>query len=187
VDAAIAIGRRIGSRHIAVLTGADPAREKSEQRAAMAANLRRLAGRAADDGMVLCVEAVDAGRLPRMLLHHLSDAIEVVRGADHPAVRLVFDFAHVQAMDGNVLNNMDAAWDMIELIQLAPCPEIQTAYLEWLGRWSSTGFTRGTALKVRTSGKTFLPKSCREMPYPVLSASERSVMTSTRGYGAHTA
>jgi len=178
VDAAISIGRRIGSRHIAVLTGADPIRENMEQRAAMAANLRRLAGRVADAGMVLCVEAVDGRRLPRMLLHHLPDAMEVVRAADHPAVRLIFDFAHVQAMDGNVLTNMDAAWDMIELIQLAdhpgrvepgageldfvrlideierrgfagPCelehrwsapgPEIQKAYLEWLGRWSSIG------------------------------------------------
>lgn len=178
VDAAIAVGRRIGSRHIAVLAGTDETCEKAEQRAAMAANLRRLADKVADAGMVLCVEAVDGRRLPRMLLHHLSDAMEVVRGADHPAVRLIFDFAHVQAMDGEILNNMDAAWDMIELFQLAdhpgrvepgagelnfvrlideierrgfagPCelehrwsapgPEIQKHYVEWLGRWSSTG------------------------------------------------
>ena len=119
---AIAIGRRIGSRHIAVLTGADPARARDVQRDAMAANLSRLADRAADAGMVLCVEAVNARRLPQMLLHHVSDAVEVVRNARHPAVRLIFDTAHVQAMDGDVLGNMDAAWDLIEMIQLADHP-----------------------------------------------------------------
>lgn len=119
---AIGIGRRIGSKHIAVLTGADPARTAAEQRDAMAANLARLANRVADAGMVLCVEAVNAQRLPQMLLHHLANAIEVVRKADHPAVRLIFDTGHVQAMDGDILGGMGAAWDLIELIQLADHP-----------------------------------------------------------------
>ena len=120
--AAIAMGRRIGSRHIAVVTGADPARTRAEQLHAMTANLARLADRVAEAGMMLCVEAVNAQRLPQALLHHLADAVDVVRGAGHPAVRLIFDTAHVQAMDGDILGNMDAAWDLIELIQLADHP-----------------------------------------------------------------
>ena len=174
--AAIEIGRRIGSRHIAVLTGVEPNRTRGEQRAAMAANLARLAERVADEGMLLCIEAVNAKRLPQMLLHHYADAIEVVRAADHPAVRLIFDTAHVQAMDGDILGNLDAAWDLVELIQLAdhpgrvepgagelnfvrlideierrgfagPCElehmwsrpgaDLQTSYIEWLGRWAT--------------------------------------------------
>lgn len=122
IAAAIAIGRRIGSRYIGVLTGADTARTRAEQLHAMTANLVRLADRVAEAGMVLCVEAVNARRLPQMLLHHLRDAVDVVRGAGHPAVRLIFDTAHVQAMDGDILGNLDAAWDLIELIQLADHP-----------------------------------------------------------------
>ena len=122
VEAAIGIGRRLRSRYIAVLTGTDPARTRAEQRGAMTANLARLADRVAEAGMMLCVEAVNAQRLPQMLLHHLADAVEVVRGADHPAVRLIFDTAHVQAMDGDILGNLDRAWDLIELIQLADHP-----------------------------------------------------------------
>ncbi|HKT13834.1 MAG TPA: TIM barrel protein [Allosphingosinicella sp.] len=178
IAAAIDIGRRIGSRHIAVFTGTDAARTRAEQRHAMTANLARLAGIVDDAGMVLCVEAVNAQRLPNMLLHHLADAVDVVRGAGHPAVRLIFDTAHVQAMDGDILGNMDAAWDLIELIQLADhpgrvepgagelnfvriideieqrgfkgpvelehgwassTPEAQELYLQWLGRWASSG------------------------------------------------
>lgn len=122
IAAAIAIGKRIGSRHIAVVTGAATARPKAEQRCAMATNLARVADRVMEAGMVLCVEAVSAQRLPLMLLHHLDEAVEVVRGAAHPAVRLIFDTGHVQAMDGDILGNMDRAWDLIELIQIADHP-----------------------------------------------------------------
>lgn len=119
---AIEIGRRIGSRHIAVLTGADPARPAAAQRDAMAANLARLAEVAAAAGMTLCVEAVDGKRLPQVLLHHFADAVEVVRQAGHRAVRLIFDTAHLQAMDGDILGHLDAAWDLIEIVQLADHP-----------------------------------------------------------------
>lgn len=122
VEAAIAIGRRLGSRHIAVLTGAGPARTRDEQRRDMAANLSRLADRVQAAGMTLCVEAVNAHRLPQMLLHHFADSVEVVQAAAHPAVRLIFDTGHVQAMDGDILGNLDRAWDLIELIQLADHP-----------------------------------------------------------------
>ena len=122
LDEAIAMGRRIGSRHIAVLTGTDPARPRPQQVHAMTDNLTRLADRAAEAGMMLCVEAVNAHRLPQMLLHHFADSVDVVRNAAHPAVRLIFDTAHIQAMDGDILGNMDAAWDLIELIQLADHP-----------------------------------------------------------------
>src|SRR3546814_5780411 len=88
----------------------------------MAANLKRLADKVAGEGMKLCIEAVSAERLPHMLLHHFGDAIEVVREADHPAVRLIFDYAHVQAMDGDIPGHLDAGWDLIELIQLADHP-----------------------------------------------------------------
>lgn len=123
IDTAIAIGKRIGSRHIAVLNGTDATRDKAEQRAAMAANLRRQADRAADAGMIIVIEPVNGHRLPQMLLHHLADGMEVIALADHPAVRLIFDFAHVQSMDGNILANMHAVWDKIELFQLADNPD----------------------------------------------------------------
>lgn len=123
VEEAIAIGQRLGSTHIAVLGGADQERERAVQRRAMAANLAWLGDRVAAAGMTLSVEAVNAGRLPQMLLHHLADALQVVRDAAHPAVRLIFDTAHTQAMDGDILGNMDRAWDHIELIQLADHPD----------------------------------------------------------------
>ncbi len=57
-----------------------------------------------------------------MLLHHIGDAYEMVMAVDHPNVRLIFDTAHIQAMDGDLLNHLDTCWDAIALVQIADNP-----------------------------------------------------------------
>jgi hydroxypyruvate isomerase len=114
--------RRVGSRHIAVLSGLDPRRDAKAQRAIFVDNLRWAAEQAAKAGVVLLLEAVDRARLPDMLLHHIADACEIVAAVDSPALRLIFDTAHVQAMDGNVVRQLEVAWELISIVQLADTP-----------------------------------------------------------------
>ncbi|MGZ5906085.1 MAG: TIM barrel protein [Reyranella sp.] len=113
---------RVGSRHLAVLGGLDPGKAEEPQRAAFVENLRWAAGRAEKAGMVLLLESVDRNRLPDMLLHHIGDAHEIVRAVDSPSVRLIFDTAHIQAMDGDLLANLEATWNSIAIVQLADTP-----------------------------------------------------------------
>ncbi len=119
---ATAAAQRIGSRQLAVLGGAFADQPIGPQREAFVQNLRIAADLAARDGIVLCLETLNGHTVPGMLLHHMPDALAVVRAVDHPAVRLIFDTAHVQAMDGDVLHPMEQAWDHIEIVQLADCP-----------------------------------------------------------------
>jgi hydroxypyruvate isomerase len=57
-----------------------------------------------------------------MLLHHMADACDVAAAVDSPAVRLIFDTAHVQAMDGDVVRQLEKAWDHVAIVQLADTP-----------------------------------------------------------------
>jgi hydroxypyruvate isomerase len=57
-----------------------------------------------------------------MLLHHIADACAIVDAVDSPAVRLIFDTAHVQAMDGEVVRQLETAWDRVAIVQLADTP-----------------------------------------------------------------
>lgn len=120
--AASLTAQRIGARCLAVLGGADPERDQAAQRETMAMHLRRVAERVAPAGLQLCVETLNAASVPGMLLHHVADAVEVLRRADHPAVRLIFDTAHVQAMDGDVLPWLQQAWPWVEVVQIADHP-----------------------------------------------------------------
>jgi len=119
---AFGTARRVGSRYLAVLSGADPDKDTGSQRSAFIENLRWAAERAEKAGVVLLLESVDRNRLPGMLLHHIAAAHDVVAAVDSPAVRLIFDTAHVQAMDGNPVGPLEATWDSIAVVQLADLP-----------------------------------------------------------------
>lgn len=119
---ATAAAQRVGARQLAVLGGAFADQALGPQHEAFVQNLRMAADRAARDGLMLCLETLNSHTVPGMLLHHMPDALAVVRAVDHPAVRLIFDTAHVQAMDGEVLGHLEDAWDHVEIVQLADCP-----------------------------------------------------------------
>jgi hydroxypyruvate isomerase len=118
----IAAARRAGSKHLAVLSASDPSQAADRQRQAFIENLRWAAERAEKAGVVLLLESVDQSRLPGMLLHHIDDASDVVAAVDSQSVRLIFDTAHVQAMDGDAARHLDACWDQVALVQLADTP-----------------------------------------------------------------
>lgn len=119
---AVEAAERVGATRLVVLGGSDPAVTREAQVEAFVDNLRfgaDLAGRA---GMVLCLETLDRQRVPGMLLHHIADAQAIVRRVAHPHVRLVFDTAHVHAMDGDVVSRLTEVWDAVEVMQLADSP-----------------------------------------------------------------
>jgi hydroxypyruvate isomerase len=120
--AAFDVARRLGSTRLAILGGAEEKRPLPLQHAALIRNLRHAADLAEQAGMVLCLETIDRERVPGMLLHHLADALRVVRAVDRPSVRLIFDTAHVQAMDDDAVAQLESAWDAIEIVQIADHP-----------------------------------------------------------------
>lgn len=119
---ATATARRVGATKLAVLGGADPQRPMADQHAAFVQNLRYAGDIAARAGLTLCLETLSSKSIPDMLLQHMPDALAVVRAADHPAVRLIFDTSHVQVMDGDLLFHLEQAWDSISIVQLADNP-----------------------------------------------------------------
>jgi hydroxypyruvate isomerase len=122
IDQAIDCARRVGSRHVAVIGGADPRAPLAWQQLAMIENLKWMADRAERAGIVLCLESLSRRSLPNMLLSHIGEACAVAKAVDSPAVRLIFDTSHVQIMDGDLLANLDACWDQIAIVQLADNP-----------------------------------------------------------------
>jgi hydroxypyruvate isomerase len=120
--AAFEASKRIGARRLAVLGGADPRRPLLLQHAAFVEHLRFAADLAQAAGVVLCLETLNRRSVPDMLLHHVADAHAVVRAVARPEVRLIFDTAHVQAMDGDLLEHLEATWEAIEIVQIADNP-----------------------------------------------------------------
>lgn len=135
LDESIAAASRTGARWATVVGAREPDIPIAYQLANMVDNLKRLAEQAEKAGLVLAVETVNDRRWPGLLLPHIADAYAVVRAVDSPAVRLLFDIGHVAPMDGEVLANLEACWDMIAIVQVADVPgrlELGSGELNWV-------------------------------------------------------
>jgi hydroxypyruvate isomerase len=119
---AIEAARRIGARRIAILSGADTRVPRAFQLARLVDNLREAAEMAERFDVTLCLESTNSQSLPDMLLQHIGDAYLAVCAVASPRVRLIFDTAHVQIMDGDLLANLDRVWDAVEIVQVANVP-----------------------------------------------------------------
>ena len=122
LSVAIVAARRLGARQIAVLTGADADAPRRMQIDRFSANLAWAAPRLAGEGLTLCLEPTNPRTLPGMLMNHFEEGCDIARAVGHSAVRMVFDTAHVQSTDGDLLGNLDRNFDLIEIVQIANHP-----------------------------------------------------------------
>ena len=119
---AMAAARRIRADNIAVLTGEDSSSPRERQIETMIANLRWAADIAASENLTLCLEPTNARTLTGMLLTHFDEGCRIARATGHAAMRMIFDTAHVQSMDGDLLGHLERNWDLIEIVQIANHP-----------------------------------------------------------------
>lgn len=121
VRQAARLATSLNSTVLAVLIAADPQRpDGPAQRDDAAANLRDMAQIAADHGLTIGIEPMVA--LPGMLLHDTADAVRLITQARHPHVGLIYDTAHVSAMDGEILQPFIDSYEHVALIQFADEP-----------------------------------------------------------------
>ncbi len=113
---------RVNGRFVTVLTGRDPLMPLAIQLQGMVANLRLLADDAHKHGITFLIEPLSGWDYPAMLINDFHDAYAVVKAVNHPAVRLMFDVFHVQAMNGNLLRNLDLTYDVVGMVQIADSP-----------------------------------------------------------------
>jgi hydroxypyruvate isomerase len=116
------------------VTGLDSERSRAAQIAGMIENLTWLAEPAERAGVCLLVEPVAAAFMPGLLVDRLADAEAIVRAVKSPAVRLLFDIAHVQTSEGEVLPGLAACWDVVAAVQAADTPgrrDLGAGELDW--------------------------------------------------------
>ena len=122
IDEAIETAKRVNGRYLTVAPTGDPAIPYPFQIAAAIAHLRRVADSCERAGVMICIEQTNQFGLPAMLLQHIGDAYGLVKAVASPAVKLLFDFNHVQIMDGNLVANFERCRDEIVILQICDMP-----------------------------------------------------------------
>lgn len=123
LNEALAICRRLGARRINVLAGRHlPGVPHAQQFAIAVDRLRRAGERAAEDGVMLLVEALNNHDNPGYFVSRSSEGIALVDAVGLPNVRFQHDFYHLQVMEGNLIETFRANVTKIGHLQVGDAP-----------------------------------------------------------------
>ncbi|QEC69509.1 TIM barrel protein [Panacibacter ginsenosidivorans] len=71
-------------------------------------------------GLVMVLEALSDN--PDLFLRHTDQTVMVCKAVNSPSCKFLFDMYHMQRNEGNIINNIDAAWDEIGYLQIGDNP-----------------------------------------------------------------
>ena len=119
IQASAEAAKRFESSRLVVLTGNRvAAMPREQQQASIVEGLKRAAEIAAASGIQLIVEVLNtlakveplnlAENHNNYYLNSTRDAFEIVRAVGSPNVKILFDFYHVQIMEGNLIETLRA-------------------------------------------------------------------------------
>jgi hydroxypyruvate isomerase len=121
--AAVEVGKRVGARWCTVVPGTvDPRQEPGYQTANAVELLRRCADLCAASGLVMVLEPLNFRDHPTLFLTKIAQGYQLCRAVDHPCCKLLDDLYHQQVQEGNLIPNLDRAWDEIAYFQIGDNP-----------------------------------------------------------------
>lgn len=115
--------RQLGCPQVILLSGPTvPGLDPAVQRQTALENLRKAADLAATQNINIVIEPIDPLEQPTVFLQSVAQAFPLVREANRPNLRVLYDLFHEQRSFGNLLEKLEANLDLIGLIHVADVP-----------------------------------------------------------------
>jgi hydroxypyruvate isomerase len=83
-------------------------------------SLRRGAEILEPHNLIMVLEALSD--TPELFLRHSDQTVALCKAVNSPSCKFLFDMYHMQRNEGNIINNIDAAWDEIGYLQIGDNP-----------------------------------------------------------------
>jgi hydroxypyruvate isomerase len=113
----------LGCPQLILLSGARaPAMSPDQQTSIAVQNLQRAADLAARHSIELLIEPIDRLEDPRVFLQSVAEAFPMVRSAQRPNLKVLYDFFHEQRGSGNLLEKLEGNLDLVGLVHIADVP-----------------------------------------------------------------
>jgi len=112
----------IGGTSVHLLAGIVPPNERPAAETRVVANLRRAADAAAAKNIFLLLEPLNARDRPDYFFSRIEHIADVIAKVGRPNVKIMYDFYHVQVMQGDVLKRMEKHLPLIGHVQFAGPP-----------------------------------------------------------------
>ena len=118
---AVEVAKRCNAKYMTVVPGNyEPELPHEYQTANVIKALRKGAEILEPHGLVMVLEALSDN--PDLFLRHTDQTVMICKAVNSPACKFLFDMYHMQRNEGNIINNLDAAWDEIGYLQIGDNP-----------------------------------------------------------------
>ena len=119
----IEVAKRVNGKWVTTLSGPfDPRLDRAYQTSNMIENLRWCAQLCESEGITLGIEPITGKWWPGTFLTNIPHGYLITKAVNSPACKLIFDVFQQQLEGGNIINNIDYAWDQICYFQIADAP-----------------------------------------------------------------
>jgi hydroxypyruvate isomerase len=124
VRESIDVAKRVNARWITVVPGhVDRRLDMNYQTANVVEALKRAAAELEPHGLVIVIEPLNTLRdHPGQFLTRIPQAYQICRAVGSPSCKILFDIYHQQITEGNLIPNMNMAWDEVAYIQVGDNP-----------------------------------------------------------------
>ena len=119
----VEVAKRVNATWMTVVPGhLDLRRDMGYQTVNAIDTLKRACDILEPHNLVMVLEPLNPSNHPGLFLTKISQAFEICRAVNSPACKILDDLYHQQITEGNLIPNIDAAWEEIAYFQIGDNP-----------------------------------------------------------------
>ena len=119
----VEVAKRVNATWMTVVPGhKDLRKDRGYQTANLVETLRRASEILEPHGLVMVLEVLNFYNHPGQFLQKMAQGYEICRAVDSPSCKILADIYHQQISEGNLIPNIDMAWDEIGYFQQGDNP-----------------------------------------------------------------
>ncbi len=121
---AVEVSKRVNAKWCTVVPGCHDERlDWDYQTANVIDNFRRCAEICEKTGLIMVMEPLNNRRdHPKLFLTRIAQGYAICRGVNSPSVKILYDMYHQQITEGNIIPNIDLAWNEVAYFQVGDNP-----------------------------------------------------------------
>ncbi|MEM9986140.1 MAG: TIM barrel protein [Bacteroidota bacterium] len=123
IQESVEVAKRVNATWMTVVPGFVNLRVQPEyQTAILVETLKRASAILEPHGLVMVLEPLNFRNHPGLFLSRIPQAYQVCQAVGSPACKILFDVYHQQIQEGNLIPNMELAWEEIAYFQVGDNP-----------------------------------------------------------------
>lgn len=123
IKEAVEVAKRVNATWMTVVPGfVDLRLDMGYQTAHVVESLKQASAILEPHGLVMVLEPLNPRNHPGLFLSKIPQGYEICKAVDSPACKILDDLYHQQITEGNLIPNIDAAWEEIAYFQIGDNP-----------------------------------------------------------------